>query len=304
MEKIIVVISILLCSSLFAMNDFFDTEQHQEDVDEAVVFIHGLFGFKDIFVGVSYWGQLPTSAEKQGKKVYVAKLSQAHDIAVLGDQLYQLLMKWGHKKYHLVGHSLGGIVARYVEEQDPNLIATVTTICSPHRGSKMADLFYTVINGLPFVSNIAWNMGNVVCHAIGAFSWSFRRQDLKKAVYCLTTKQMEKFNEDFSRGLSSNVDGKFYSFGTCVSMPKHIFDLWTMSFWVSGLVLYGTPNDGIVEEKSMKYGDWLGSCDAYHILPVEKGIGRYNKNLITQFETKCIEHVKQLKSLAPVSVLQ
>jgi len=39
------------------------------------------------------------------------------------------------RKIHLVGHSLGGIIARSVAEQQPNNIASVITLASPFRGT-------------------------------------------------------------------------------------------------------------------------------------------------------------------------
>ncbi|MFN7992089.1 MAG: alpha/beta fold hydrolase [Bryobacteraceae bacterium] len=39
------------------------------------------------------------------------------------------------RKVHLIGHSLGGVIARAVAAQRPDLIASVTTLGSPFRGS-------------------------------------------------------------------------------------------------------------------------------------------------------------------------
>ncbi|MDT8071162.1 MAG: hypothetical protein ROO76_23650 [Terriglobia bacterium] len=44
-------------------------------------------------------------------------------------------LKETHGKVHLVGHSLGGIMARSVARQRPRDIASVTTIASPFRGT-------------------------------------------------------------------------------------------------------------------------------------------------------------------------
>lgn len=42
-------------------------------------------------------------------------------------------------KFHLIGHSMGGLDARVVASRWPERVASVTTLCTPHRGSPVAD---------------------------------------------------------------------------------------------------------------------------------------------------------------------
>lgn len=100
-----------------------------------IVLVHGLFGF-DKIVGTDYWYQIPQALRKQGATVLVAKVSAVNDNDVRGEQLLKQLQEWqaakGYKKFNLIGHSQGGPTARYVAGVAPELVASVTTVSSPH----------------------------------------------------------------------------------------------------------------------------------------------------------------------------
>ena len=48
-------------------------------------------------------------------------------------------------KFNLMGHSQGGITVRYVMNTRPDLVASVTTMNTPHKGSPLADLVTAVM---------------------------------------------------------------------------------------------------------------------------------------------------------------
>lgn len=100
-----------------------------------IVLVHGLFGFDDI-LGLDYWYKIPDDLRKNGATVLVAKVSALNDNDVRGEQLLQQLRQWqatkGYRKFNLIGHSQGGPTARYVAGVAPDLIASVTTVGSPH----------------------------------------------------------------------------------------------------------------------------------------------------------------------------
>ncbi len=57
----------------------------------------------------------------------------------LGIVLHKIKDKWPEKSIYLVGHSRGGIIARkYILSNQDNDVKGVITLCSPHRGTKMA----------------------------------------------------------------------------------------------------------------------------------------------------------------------
>lgn len=100
-----------------------------------IVLVHGLMGW-DAILGYDYWYGIPTALRKGGATVLVAKVSAVHDNNVRGEQLLAQLQQWaaakGYRKFNLIGHSQGGPTARYVAGVAPELVASVTTVGSPH----------------------------------------------------------------------------------------------------------------------------------------------------------------------------
>ncbi|CAH0351693.1 triacylglycerol lipase [Aquabacterium sp. CECT 9606] len=100
-----------------------------------IVLVHGLMGF-DSILGVDYWYQITDALRKSGATVLVAKVSAVNDNDVRGEQLLQQLKSWqaakGYSKFNLIGHSQGGPTARYAAGVAPGLVASVTSVGSPH----------------------------------------------------------------------------------------------------------------------------------------------------------------------------
>jgi triacylglycerol lipase len=100
-----------------------------------IVLVHGFMGF-DSLLGVDYWYQIPQALRTAGAKVYVAEVSQLNSNTVRGEQLLQQIKGWaardGFAKVNLIGHSQGGPTARYVAGMAPQLVASITTVASPH----------------------------------------------------------------------------------------------------------------------------------------------------------------------------
>jgi triacylglycerol lipase len=100
-----------------------------------IVLVHGLMGW-DTILGLDYWYQIPQALRKSGATVLVAKVSAVNDNNVRGEQLLKQLRDWsaakGYKKFNLIGHSQGGPTARYAAGVAPQLVASVTSVQSPH----------------------------------------------------------------------------------------------------------------------------------------------------------------------------
>ncbi|MBB2497220.1 lipase family alpha/beta hydrolase [Aquipseudomonas ullengensis] len=117
----------------------------QAQTKNPIVLVPGIFAF-DTLAGVDYWHQIPSALQNQGAKVYVPKINAFDSSAKRGEalisQLEQIRAASGGsvKKFNLIGHSQGGITARYVMNTRPDLVASVTTLHTPHKGSPLADV--------------------------------------------------------------------------------------------------------------------------------------------------------------------
>lgn len=117
----------------------------QSQTKNPIVLVPGIFAF-DSIATIDYWYQIPSALQSQGAKVYVPKINAFDSSAKRGEalikQLEQIRAGSGGsiKKFNLIGHSQGGITVRYVMNVRPDLVASVTTLHSPHKGSPLADL--------------------------------------------------------------------------------------------------------------------------------------------------------------------
>ncbi|RZO58022.1 MAG: alpha/beta fold hydrolase [Sandaracinaceae bacterium] len=112
-----------------------------------IVLAHGFFGFED-FAGVGFityfYGVKDDLAERGEALVFTPAVDPFNDSETRGDQLLahveRILAETGHAKVNLIGHSQGGLDARYVAAVRPDLVASVTTFATPHRGTPIADV--------------------------------------------------------------------------------------------------------------------------------------------------------------------
>ncbi len=100
----------------------------------AVVLVPGFLGTD------SYLSQLRSWLERIGYRAYFSGIGLNADcpnILIqhrLNENIQKALLET-ERKIHLIGHSLGGIIARSVANQRPNDVASVITLAAPFRGT-------------------------------------------------------------------------------------------------------------------------------------------------------------------------
>lgn len=98
----------------------------------AVIVIPGFMGTDMYLQEVYYW------LRRIGYRSYMSRIGwNAECVNTLVDRLSETITK-AHadtgRKVHLVGHSLGGVIARSAAAQTPDRVASVITLGSPFRG--------------------------------------------------------------------------------------------------------------------------------------------------------------------------
>lgn len=293
MKKLLFIFTIFLPQIVFAQNM----------PKNPIVLIHGLLGGSNLGIH-EYWGDIPQLLKKQGAKVYVANLQQTASSYKRGRLLHKKLVQWGHSKYNLIGHSQGGIDARYVLGHYPDLISSVTTISSPHKGSLVADKIYAQKHS----NKLKWAgynlLGNFIGHAVASFNHNTSHQNFAGAIKSLTTKSMTKFNQEFPAGMNRNpcesgqqnyFGIKLYSWGSTSSV-SHPSDI--LTFFLDNIgdsVFLNEQNDGLVSVCSMMFGKWLGAIENANHATVIGGVIRNlpfeDKNFLEKFY---LQHAYQL----------
>jgi triacylglycerol lipase len=126
-----------------------------------IVLMHGMGGFGKLEVGpieITYFKGVVEDLAKNGEAVYVTLAppyaSSEVRAAAVAKQIDEILARTGKAKVNLIGHSQGGLDARVIASPNGlgyglDRIASVTTVATPHRGSKVADVTLGLMSFLP-----------------------------------------------------------------------------------------------------------------------------------------------------------
>lgn len=212
-------------------------------VNAPLVLIHGMFGTDTFRLGSfarwDYFRDLPDALRSVGNRVYVARLSPTGGIQERARQLHDFLQREiPEGPMHLVGHSMGGLDARYVVSRTDlgKRVLSLTTLGTPHRGCSFAD--WAVRRLVPLVAPVFEHW----CVPVQGF-------------FDVTTKAMARFNE-----VILDRPGVRY-----FSVAGRWQWNWTNPNWVLSYPIVHREegeNDGLVSIESARWGEsfevWSG----------------------------------------------
>ncbi|MGI1795105.1 lipase family alpha/beta hydrolase [Acinetobacter variabilis] len=235
-----------------------------------IVFSHGMAGFirvgTDQF-GLDYWYQILPDLARNGANVWATRVSPFNSSEIRGEQLLEQVKEiaaiTGADKVNLIGHSHGGPTIRYVAGSEPKLVASLTTVGAPHKGSPVGDLILkaegTAIEA-PLVGTI-----NLVSKAItwaqGLDPNSYPHDSLAGGS-SLTALGSANFNQRYPIGMPTTTCGEGayqqkgiynYSF-TGVGQVTNPLDPDSALKVTALLIDGGKENDGLVSRCSAKFG--------------------------------------------------
>ena len=113
-----------------------------------IILAHGIV-VKDVKFFKAF-GRIEKVLKSQGYEVYTSHTDGfgtiENNAEQLKNQIHEILQKHGVDKVNIIAHSKGGLDSRYMIEKlgMENSVASLTTICSPHRGSKLATKLYSL----------------------------------------------------------------------------------------------------------------------------------------------------------------
>jgi triacylglycerol lipase len=230
-----------------------------------IVLVHGLLGF-DALGPVQYFYGVPSELRRSGATVFTASVSQSNSTEVRGEQLLKELQglkaKYGHAKFNLVGHSHGGNTIRYVAAVAPDLVASVTSVGTPHQGSKVADGIQGITNFTGTTSAVAKlvnGLSSVVAYLSGSGS---NPQNALASLQSLSTRGAQDFNRRFPQGAPTSSCGqgpevvnnvRYYSMGG-TSVLTNALDISDGFLGAAGFFFGFEANDGLVGRCSNHWG--------------------------------------------------
>lgn len=213
-----------------------------------IVFAHGLGAPYEVYEHL-----LPMKKyfQEQGYPFYVAHTPLAGSLRQRCEILFQeigRLVPYG--KFHLLGHSMGGLDARCVVYRYGlgDRCLSVTTLATPHHGSPVADFV---------LENIQSNYV-VVRKVLALVGFDIQGvHDLSK----------EYLDSVFNIKVVNDPRVKYYSAGFYIPEPiqRHSLVPW---LWATHYIISqaGQPdNDGLVSIESSRWGEFLGAFPGDHL---------------------------------------
>jgi triacylglycerol lipase len=170
-----------------------------------IVLLHGLFGFKALLGTIEYFPGVAATLEEDGARVFVVSASQAAGsdkrVEELMPQIEHVLEVTGAQRLNLIGHSQGSIDARVIAAQRPELVASVTSVGGPHKGSPVADAFLGLPNGSGAVAT------QVLADLLKVLAGSDDPNDGRAALEFLQPKHAAAFNARFPAAVPKSACG-------------------------------------------------------------------------------------------------
>ncbi|MFL9902656.1 triacylglycerol lipase [Paraburkholderia fungorum] len=199
-----------------------------------IILVHG-FGGSDKLNGLDYFYRMPADLRRHGAIVYSANVS-----GFLGDSgkdgrgeqllayVRQVQVATGAQKVNLIGYSQGGLTVRYVAAVAPELVASVTTIGTPHWGSEVADFVDETLKKDP--SGLSTSIIASLAKAMGTLANMNSQQDAVAGLRALTTAYSADFNANYpSEGLGTRGSCQTGAPTQNVRGHKHLLYSWTGS---------------------------------------------------------------------------
>lgn len=230
-----------------------------------IVLCHGMAGFDSLFGVVDYFYGIDSALRSSGAKVYITQVPAFNSTEARGEALLaeieDLAARTGAAKFNLIGHSHGGLDVRYVAAMRPDLVASVTTVGSPHKGADLADYLRAHVSSGSFTEGVLSFFADSLGVLLGLLSGYSAPQDAIAGLDALTTAGTSAYNAKFPAGLPSTACGsgpatvngiRFYSWSGH-SPVTNLLDIGDGPLGVSSLV-YSGQNDGLVGTCSSHLG--------------------------------------------------
>lgn len=212
-----------------------------------ILLVHGL-GFHD-HARLNYWGRIPEKLREHGAEVFYGGQDSHAPVSSNGRFLYErlqeILVHTGAEKVNIIAHSKGGLDSRWmITHLDRGAhVASLTTMATPHHGSRTADLLLRLpdrlVRAAAFVCDLWYRL-------LGD-----REPDSYEVFHGLTTERSEALNKE-----TPDVDGVFYQ--SFAFVMKHLYS--DLLLWFPCLVvrLVEGRSDGLVTPDSAAWGSFRG----------------------------------------------
>ncbi|KAJ1982716.1 hypothetical protein H4R33_004972 [Dimargaris cristalligena] len=263
-----------------------------------VVLCHGLYGFDTLgpeslpSLRIHYWRGIKEAMTDVGAKVHVTRVPSSGSIAQRAEELHSQLRRWFNgQEINLLGHSMGGLDGRYlISHIQPSeyRVRSLSTVCTPHRGSPFMDWCRDIFGVGTIASNRrtgnfdpeeAWlqQYGQTASSATHdnpltshllltnpLRAWQLFYQKIAglldtPAYSNLTT---EFCNQFFNPSTPNHPDTAYFSYGASYNPKIHTWSSLRLPYEI--IRKREGPNDGMVSLYSARWGQYMETVSADH----------------------------------------
>ena len=242
-----------------------------------------------------YWYGVPEHLASLGHTVCVGVVDPFNDSTDRGmqllDQAVACAAATGHAKVNLLAHSQGGLDSRVVASLAPELVASVTTVATPHYGTPIADIAIGLAPNPASAALVDW-----LTQTLGAPLWDEvgNETSLYEALYQMSQPGIAAFNATYPDApgvLYTSVTGRtgLHAGGEAceptsppppllVGAFEDALDTTDTLFLVPEAILSDGifsqhPNDALVRVEDARRGEFLGCVPADHLDEVGQLLG-------------------------------
>lgn len=272
-----------------------------------IVLLHGMAGFdqlQNVPGGITYFNGVVDDLAQHAEPSVFVTLAPPYDSSevrarAIAVQIDAILASTHRAKVNLIGHSQGGLDARILASPNGlgygDRIASVTTVATPHRGTRLCDAALGLLAGVPAGDVDA--LTDVLLKVMQRSIYEVQTDpDLRKQVIGLSEDHMKTvFNPkyvDDSRvkyasyaGRTNLQSGLFDCDGKYPNDPTRL-DVANPLFAPIAPLLAGPlnhSNDGLVTVDSAKWGTFMQCVPADHLKEVGV-LSVTQKDLVSKFD--------------------
>ena len=272
-----------------------------------IVLAHGLGGFDELFGVYEYWFGIPDALRDGGATVFVTEVSQLNSTEARGeqliDQIEHIVAITGKPKVNLIGHSHGGLDVRYVAAVRPDLVASVSTVGSPHKGAELATFLRANVQSGSFTESVLAYFANSLGMVLGLLTGNTNPSNAIGALDALTAAGLAQFNAHYPQGVpttscgsgAASVNGIRYYSWSGTGILTNALDVSDAALALTSF-FYSEANDGLVGRCSSHLGTVVRDNYFYnHLDEVNQIIGLvsiFESNPTSVFRT----HANRLKN--------
>jgi triacylglycerol lipase len=233
-----------------------------------IVLEHGLGGFDELLGVYDYWFGIVDALQDGGATVFTTTVSQLNSTEARGeqliDQIEQIVAITGKPKVNLIGHSHGGLDIRYVAAVRPDLVASASSVATPHKGAGLANFLRANVQGGSFTESVLAYFANSLGLVLGLLTGHSHPQDAIAALDSLTTAGLATFNAQYPQGVpptgcgqgSAVVNGIRYYSWSGTGVLTNVLDVSDAALGLASF-FSSEANDGLVGRCSSHLGTVL-----------------------------------------------